>query len=104
MHDYHDHNHGHTHADGSAHTHAHTHEHGHGHKHTGTVAGEQEEVKALLGYMLSHNEHHAEELIGISDRLRDLDMETVAETMDQAISHYNKGNALVEKALLAMGE
>lgn len=95
MHDYHDH-----------HSHGHTHGHGHvhDHSHSGTAAGEQEEVKALLGYMLSHNEHHAEELIGISDRLRDLDMEVAAEIMDQAISHYNNGNALVEKALLAMGE
>jgi len=110
MHDYNDHHtHAHSHADGSVHTHGHAHEHGHehdhNHNHTGQGAvSEKEEVKALLNYMLSHNEHHAEELMGISDRFRDLDMEANAELLDMAISHYKKGNELVEKALLGIGE
>ena len=110
MHDYHEHKHAHehTHSDGSVHSHAHVHEHGHehdhNHAHTGAAAGEREEVKALLNYMLSHNRHHAEELLGLSERLRGLCMETAAKSMDEAISYYKKGNELLEKALADIGE
>ena len=43
------------------HTHAHTHEHGHDHGHTHEHHSPEETV-ALLAYMVTHNQHHAEEL------------------------------------------
>ena len=43
------------------HTHAHTHEHGHDHGHTHEHHSPEETV-ALLSYMVTHNQHHAEEL------------------------------------------
>ena len=49
------------------HDHEHTHDHGHSHGcnscgDSGCQGNCTEEVVALLNYMLSHNEHHAEEL------------------------------------------
>lgn len=109
MHDYHEHKHTHEHrhADGSVHTHAHVHEHGHEHDHDHAhagAAGEREELKALLSYMLSHNRHHAEELLGISERLKGLGLDAPAGALDEAISYYRKGNELLEKALAGTGE
>ena len=108
MHNYDEHHtHNHAHADGSVHAHDHKHEHGqendHSHDHV-PVKDEKEEAKALLNYMLEHNEHHAEELVSISDSLRELDIEVAAESLDKAISFYKKGNEMLEKALLATRE
>ncbi|MCR4771232.1 MAG: cobalt transporter [Oscillospiraceae bacterium] len=61
------HTHEHAHADGHTHTHAHTHDGEHAHVHTGEDGLRQ--TKALLKYMLEHNEHHAEELAGLLDAL-----------------------------------
>ena len=81
MHDHDDytHSHVHTHADGEEHTHEHAHADGHTHTHAQTHDGEHAHVhtgedglrqtKALLKYMLEHNEHHAEELAGLLDAL-----------------------------------
>ncbi len=108
MHNYDEHHtHTHTHADGSVHAHDHVHEHGCEHDHNHIHAqgkSEQEEAKALLNYMLEHNEHHAEELISLSDRLRELDMESSASDLDKAVSFYKKGNEMLEKALLGIRE
>lgn len=106
MHNYHEHHtHSHVHADGSVHTHSHEHENGkeieHEHQHP-AADGEKAEVKALLNYMLEHNEHHAEELIELSDRLRDVDLCAEAEMLDLCISHYKKGNEMLEKTLLSI--
>lgn len=91
-HDEYIHTHEHSHADGETHTHAHAHhdegEHGHAHTHSGgeghshehTHAGEAgrsheaghgsaDKTKALLTYMIEHNEHHAEELAELMQAL-----------------------------------
>ncbi len=102
MHNYHDaHDHSHTHADGTVH--AHTHEHGHEHEH-GSEKAELAEVRALLNYMLEHNEHHTEEIEDISDRLKEFDLCAEAEMLDLCIGHYKKGNEMLEKALLSINE
>ncbi|MBR3560823.1 MAG: hypothetical protein IKN81_04750 [Oscillospiraceae bacterium] len=45
----------------------HTHDHGHEHHHDDIPAAER--TRALLAYMIDHNEHHAEELAELVDRL-----------------------------------
>jgi len=58
--------------DDHTHIHTHCHEDGlvHAHSHTGTeFSGGLEETKALLSYMIHHNEHHAEELAALMDSL-----------------------------------
>ena len=108
MHNYDEHHtHTHTHADGSVHTHDHVHEHGHENEHDHVHAegkSELSEAKALLNYMLEHNEHHTEELMSLSDKLRELDLESAASGLDAAISDYKKGNELLEKVLLGIQE
>ena len=57
----HEHEHEHTHAEPHSHPHEHTHGHG--------EIPPQERTKALLAYMIEHNEHHAEELAELLDSL-----------------------------------
>ena len=47
------------------HTHGHTHEHPH--EHTAAAVGDR--TRALLSYMIDHNEHHCEELADLLDAL-----------------------------------
>ena len=54
-----DHEHSHEHSHTHSHDHEHTHEHSHDHHHD---HGAHAETDALIGYMVSHNAHHAEEL------------------------------------------
>ena len=64
--DDHAHGHSHSHGDGHVHTHFHTHDEDHTHS---EGMNNPEETKALLSYMLHHNEHHAEELAALLDVL-----------------------------------
>ena len=57
----------------------HHHDHEHGHEHCGSCNSDcqgncTDEVVALLNYMLSHNEHHAEELDQMAENLEKLGM------------------------------
>lgn len=69
----HEHEHSHTYTHTHPHEHAEGHEHDHAHAHG--IAQEQgdiprpERTKALLKYMIEHNEHHAEELAELLDGL-----------------------------------
>ena len=55
------------------HDHPHAHDHMHPHSHTcsgqNAAAGKAEETKALLTYMIHHNEHHAEELAELMEQV-----------------------------------
>ena len=62
MHDGDIHEHEHAHGDGQVHTHSHSHNESHTHT-AGTI--DMQETKALLAYMIHHNDHHAEELAGL---------------------------------------
>ena len=58
--------------DDHTHVHTHCHEDGHIHAHSHTeteFSGGLEEAKALLSYMIHHNEYHAEELAALMDAL-----------------------------------
>ena len=46
----------------------HTHDHGHEHHDCGDASA-PERARALLAYMIDHNEHHAEELADLLDTL-----------------------------------
>ncbi len=52
-------------------THSHPHEHDHEHAHAALSGGVSpaERTKALLAYMIDHNEHHASELSELVDSL-----------------------------------
>jgi len=75
IHDEHMHEHSHTHENGHTHTHGggHPHSHGADHVHSKSESSvpptDLRQTKALLTYMIDHNEHHAEELAGLIDAL-----------------------------------
>ena len=82
--------------------HAHSHEREHGHEHTRPhdhdhACGEvsREETLALLAYMVSHNKHHAEELLNLSAGVEG----EAALALHKAISLFQEGNQELEAAL-----
>jgi len=96
----HTHSHTHTHADGTTHSHPHDHEHehGHGHEHDHDHAAaptDPEQVKAILTYMLHHNEHHAEELAGMLEILP----EKARAKLSLAIGTFEAANVELKEAL-----
>jgi len=85
---------GHTHThDGSTHTH--THEHTHDHGAASAAPTDMEKTKALLAYMLHHNEHHAEELAGLLDALP----EPAKSRLSLAIGTFEAANVELKEAL-----
>lgn len=120
----HEHEHSH---DGAAHSHAHTHEHGHEHEHShdhehthchhehecsekdcGSCqshgASEQDQMTAVLDYMLKHNQHHAAELDAIAGKLRSQGKEAAAEQLVKAVGEFEKGNMYLGLALSLVKE
>jgi len=75
--------HEHTHADGTTHTHEHT------------VASSPEEAKALLKYMLDHNQHHSEELHDLAHSFED----EISDLIHDAVDKLQESNALLEQAV-----
>ena len=82
--------------------HSHTHgDHTHGdHTHGSVTSNSPEETLALLSYMLSHNEHHTEELHEIAH----LVPERAAELLHDAVSDYTRGNQKLAEAVSALKE
>ena len=101
----HEHTHEHTHADGTVHTHEHSHEHSHPHEHThshGDAEGFDsiEQAMALMGYMLEHNRHHAEELHDLAHSASP----DAAALIHEAVDAFLSGNEKLEKALAILKE
>lgn len=101
-----EHCHEHVHADGSVHSHEHTHEHGHEHTHShgcdcknGCDGNCKDETIALLAYMVSHNQQHAEELDQMAANLRKLGMEDAAKSIEEGVADFQKGNMRLSLAL-----
>jgi len=101
-HDHHHENHDHSHGSHEHHheNHDHSHEsHDHHHERHDHSSKEtpvsREELLALLSYMVSHNQHHAEEL---SELAKQADG-TAREALTKAISLFDEGNKQLELAL-----
>lgn len=110
------HSHTHTH-DGVEHTHEHDHHHDHDHNHDhhhdcdhGSCAscggcGEhtpQEELVALMTYMVKHNAAHANELAELAKKLGDLGDKSAYEQVMLAVFDFEKGNLRLSTILAAM--
>jgi len=96
----HSHEHVHTNPDGTTYTHSHDHKHDEHHAadHVHTHAndqGEKDKTKALLTYMLHHNEHHAEELAGMLDSLP----EAARAKLSLAIGTFEAANVELKEVL-----
>jgi ABC-type nickel/cobalt efflux system permease component RcnA len=89
----------HTHDHTHDHTHAHTHDHAHDHTHAHNLEGSIDERKALLEYMLHHNESHL-------DDIKKLVEQTEGQTsifLDEACEFYRKGNESLGKCIETIG-
>jgi hypothetical protein len=49
--------------------------------------------------MLSHNEHHAEEISGIENQLKEQGMDDAAKKISEAVEKFDEGNKLLSLAL-----
>ena len=96
------HSHPHEHEAGHEHEHAHSHdhEHSHDHDHAHSDMPPAERARALLAYMIDHNEHHADELAGLVDVLDG----PARKRLLEAIGSFETGNVQLREALELMGE
>ena len=86
--------------DNAMHMHGHSHEHAHEHTHENITAFEStEQAVKVLGYMLEHNQSHAEELHEICHKLELSGEKEAAEYLDKAVDAFREGNTLMEEAL-----
>ena len=82
--------------DGTLHSHgghSHTHTHDHDHSHAGTP---MEELLALMKYMVSHNDAHAQELAGLADQLRQAGKDRAYRKLMEAVADFDMANAQLE--------
>ena len=106
MHDHHYHEH--HHHDHDHHDHHHHHDHDHGC--TGSCQGcasqcehtPQEELMALMKYMVGHNTAHAKELADLAAKLQDAGSRTAYEQVMAAVSDFEKGNMRLSMVLAAL--
>ena len=95
------------HITGYDHEHEHIHRHDHDHEHTHTHEGEEHghgearaamdevQLRALLSYMVHHNEHHAEELVGLQDSLP----ESARKKLLLAVGTFEAANVQLQQVL-----
>ena len=76
---------------------AHGHEHEHQHGPDGDVTP-KEEMIAMLRYMVGHNASHLKETAELAEKIRGGNA-AVYEEIQQAVSEFGKGNAILEDAL-----
>lgn len=77
------------------------HEHEHGHAPIAGGVAPEERTRALLAYMIEHNEHHASELSELADSLEGAARERLLE----AIGGFEAANARLREVLnLVKGE
>jgi len=77
----------------------HTHDHGHEHHDHGDVPA-AERTRALLAYMIDHNEHHASELAELVDNLDGAARKRLLE----AIGSFEVANVQLREVLELMEE
>ena len=92
-HDHHEHHHDHD------HSHEHHDHHAHHEESAAGSAQEGDRSKALLAYMLAHNESHAAELDKMAQLLTGEGREAAAEHVRKAVDEFMKGNMYLRLAL-----
>ena len=82
------------------HTHdGHSHTHGHDHEHVHSAATPMDELLALMKYMVSHNDAHAQELAELADQLRDAGKFRAYQQIMDAVSNFDMVNAQLDAVL-----
>ena len=73
--------------------HVHSHSHDHDHSHGGTP---MEELLALMKYMVSHNDAHAQELAGLADQLQEAGNVRAYQRIMDAVADFDMANAKLD--------
>ena len=85
------------------HRHGHSHGHGHDHDHhhhaAPAVATPMDEMRALMKFMVAHNEAHAEELAQLAQQLEDVGRRSAYRRVMDAVSYFDMGNATLAAVL-----
>ncbi len=76
-----------------SHSHAHHHDH---HEHHGTP---MEELLALMKYMVTHNDAHAQELSQLADQLKEAGKEHAYRKIMEAVASFDVANAQLDAVL-----
>lgn len=71
---------------------------GHHHHHHEAASATREEAVALLGYMVAHNEHHAEELSELAQNMRNLGLADAADEIEGSVEDFKEGNLKLRAA------
>ena len=111
----HTHEHSHAHAHDHTHPHDHDHLHGEGHTHDhshcgGSCSGcqsqcehtPQEELVALMKYMVNHNAAHARELADLAAKAQQVAGQGAYDQIMAAVSDFEKGNLRLSAVMAAM--
>ena len=99
-HHHHDHECGHCHDHEQGHCHSHEQEHHCGHCHH--EHSPEEELTALMKYMVSHNASHARELADLAKKLQETGNHMAYEQVMAAVSDFEKGNLRLSAVLASM--
>ena len=75
------------------HSHGHSHSHSHGHHHNGTP---MEELLALMKYMVSHNDAHAQELAELAEQLKEAGKKRAYQKLMDAVASFDMANAQLD--------
>ena len=93
------HYHAHSHGQGyHRHSHDHGHDHGHGHHHHNNVADQtpMDELLALMRFMVSHNDAHAQELAELAQQLLSAGKERAYGQIMDAVTDFDMVNAKLD--------
>lgn len=94
----HAHEHSHSHGDGHVHTHPHSHDAPHTHGEESASSVDMKQTKALLEYMIHHNEHHAEELADLMETLP----QNAQKKLTVAIGTFEAANVELQEVLACL--
>ena len=78
------------------HSHAHGHGHTHSHDHNATL---MEELLALMKYMVTHNDAHAQELAELADQLKSAGKGRAYQKLMDAVASFDMANAQLDAVL-----
>ena len=80
------------------HGHGHSHNHSHSHVHNHNVAP-MEELLALMKYMVSHNDAHAQELAELAEQLKGAGKGRAYQKLMDAVASFDMANAQLDAVL-----
>ena len=83
------------------HGHGHSHSHSHSHHHDATP---MEELLALMKYMVTHNDAHAQELAELADQLKQAGRGRAYQKLMDAVASFDMANAQLDAVLKELTE